>query len=203
VEEFGAAPAGVGLIPAPGSQVKGWQRGQFSGKILAAHQAAAPPHLVDHQGLGQGGNIVRIMGNEDDGQVKAGLHLQQQPAHVGPEEAVQSGEGFVQQQKLGLANQGPGQGDPLTLVPRKIPGRTDAGSNSEISAKGYSGAVPGYSPRIILLPGGYRPKGHLGKEQVWHSRHNAPCPNPARSRRFNSRPANIRGRSRSKLVRLK
>lgn len=82
---------------------------------LARDRNDAPrPHL--NHCVGKGGSIFTIMRHVQHGDLQIPPHLMELGAPCGPEFRIETGERLIQQEDLGLSDEGPGQRHPLLLA---------------------------------------------------------------------------------------
>jgi len=70
-----------------------------------------------HHSVGQYIEIFGVMGDDHHRDVEQDLDALELGAHATPQQRVEGGERFIEQQKTGFADQGTGKGDPLALSP--------------------------------------------------------------------------------------
>ena len=80
------------------------------------------PVVHDGDAVAQFEGFVEVVGNKDDGFLELGLQAQQFVLHLPPDEGIQSAEGFVHQQDVGVHRQGAGQAHPLLHPAGELPG---------------------------------------------------------------------------------
>ena len=61
--------------------------------------------LINYERLSKYLEILRVMGDHDDGNSEAFQNLQQLLSHSSPQERVEGGKGFIQEQQFRLANE--------------------------------------------------------------------------------------------------
>ena len=69
--------------------------------------------------VGQQHRFLDVVGDEEHPGPVAGAEVRHQLLHAQAGQSVEGGEGFVEQEQLRLAHQGPGQGHPLGLATRE------------------------------------------------------------------------------------
>ena len=81
-----------------------------------------PARLEDHDPVGQGVGVDRVVGDEQADAVEGGQVAAQVAADLAAGAGVEGGQRLVEQQQAGLGGQRPGQRDPLGLAARQGPG---------------------------------------------------------------------------------
>ena len=72
--------------------------------------------LHDHDGVGHGQGLLLVVGHVDEGDAQLLLHALQLHLHLLAELQVESAQGLVEEQHLGLVHESPGDGHPLLLT---------------------------------------------------------------------------------------
>ena len=75
------------------------------------------PLAHDHDPIGDGHGLLLVVGHVDRGDAQAALEAADLPPGVDPQLGVEIGQGLVEEQHLGLDDDGPGQRDALLLAP--------------------------------------------------------------------------------------
>lgn len=72
--------------------------------------------------VGQIQHFLKIVGHHDDGHIQVFVHLFQKGSGLVMKHRVQGGQGFIQQQHLGVQDQRPGQSHPLLFPAAQVIG---------------------------------------------------------------------------------
>lgn len=156
-----------------GEEVGAAEKGRYEAGLGALVDLVGKPHLLNaaraHHGdaVGHDQGLLLVVGDEDEGGAKPPLELHELHPEVLAEPCVQGGEGLVQEEDLGLQDQGPGQGHPLLLPPGKLPGVAllQAQEVHELQRPGH--LLPdGLRGRPFIL----RPKAMFASTVMWGKR---------------------------------
>jgi hypothetical protein len=83
--------------------------------VAAAAGLEHPPFAHDQDFIGQHRRLLRVVGDQDGGEVDLALEAAQFTPQFGPDRGVQRGERLVEQHHPRVPGQRPGQADPLAL----------------------------------------------------------------------------------------
>ena len=78
--------------------------------------------IQHHQAIAKGHGLNLIMGHIDRGHPQALLQFADFQPHLHPQFGIQVRQGFVKQEHLRIAHDGPPHGNPLTLATGQLPG---------------------------------------------------------------------------------
>ena len=109
--------------------------------IAMARPGQVHPGLVgdhtpsqDEDPVGEEQRLVHVVGDEQHAGPVPSPQVEHQPVDGDPGQRVQGAERLVQQEQVGLADQGPGQGGPLGLPPDRVSGQAPCSSPSPTSS---------------------------------------------------------------------
>ena len=119
------------------------------------------PVVHHHHPVGKDQGLFLVMGDKDKGDAKLSVELPQLQAHLLSKLVVKGAQGFVQEQDQRFIDNGPGNGHPLLLGPRR-------GSESFVLPRPESFTRARVSStRVLISPGWYffelQPKGDIVK----------------------------------------
>ncbi len=78
-----------------------------------------PPGAQHEHTVGQQHRLLDVVGDEEDAGPVTGAQVRHEVLHAQASQGVERGEGLVEEEELGFAHEGAGQGDPLGLAARE------------------------------------------------------------------------------------